>query len=171
MQTIERNRKAHRGLAINGLITVPTFLYLAWMSFDSNVLWRIGLVGVLIFVAGLMFFLSINSWLESRKSAIALTIDEKGIDDNASFAEVGFMSWEKIEKVFIGKIHRKKHLIIQFKEGVVLEPTSNSFKRFGRKDVREKFGNAVAINGDYITGEVEEVLELILQESPLDKNI
>lgn len=169
MQTIQRNKKAHTRLAINGFVIILSFLYIAWVNFDSNVLWKVGLSLILVFVSLIFLFVSVNSLLEGQKTQIALKVDEKGIDDRVSFSEVGFISWEKVEKVFIDKIRGKKHIIIKLKEGVILEPKSNKLKRFGMKDTQQKFGNAIAINKDYVIGKLDDILEIIFQESGLNK--
>lgn len=169
MQIIQRNRKVHTRVAINGAISIFSFLYIAWISFDSNVLWKIGLSLILVLFSLLVLFLSINSLLEGQKTEIALEIDEKGINDRVSFAEAGFISWEKIEKAFIDKIQGKKHIIIKFKDGFIPETKSNILKRFGVNGTRKKFGNAIAVNEDYVIEELDEILAIIFQESGLNE--
>lgn len=166
MDIIKRNKKAH----IRGLIMASVALCVATKSainnFTSPVEWRNMMAFFIVFLGLVMLFLIFNSIVTLLKSGYALKIDEKGIEDNVSFSESGFISWDNIENVSIEKYKGGKLLVIRLKDNFEKIVRTSIFKKIILEEVESKFGNALGISKDYIEGEYDDILAFIKKYQP-----
>ncbi len=163
MIQIERNKIVHIKLAITLSIALYLIIRSAINNFNNVEPWRNFLAVFLIILAILFLFLLIHSISESFKFKPALIINQKGIEDNISLSEAGFIEWENIESVFMGKMKGNNHIIIKLKDDY--KPKVNSFlsKRILINELKSKFGNAIAINKDYVKEDLNYIMEQIIK--------
>lgn len=135
---------------IAGLIMITLSIFL--MFFNSIVCKIIGIIGVLVYVYGLIFLIS----RLLVKTEDIVIVDKNGITDNSSAISLGFISWEDIDEITTAYFGGDQFVHIQLKDDKKYLKKLSVFKKVFVL-INKKMGLGIALISEGSTGIEPEV--------------
>ncbi len=135
----------------------------ALKNFESNETWRIGLSVFLFLFCGLMLLFFINAIKQSKKTIPALIIDDSGVTDNISIANVGKINWEEILRFEILKSAGHPHLFIFVKDSDKFIKNKSWYIKGMITQLNKDKGSPIAIDLNQVKIDSKELLEILTE--------
>jgi hypothetical protein len=120
-------------------------------------------------IAGIVFlgFCSLYGIWRLVRPAPALIIHSSGIFDNASGLSAGFLRWDEISGVFVGRVHRQRFLAIEVKDVEALLSRQSWVKARIMKMNVSLTGTVVNIPANVLPISLEELIQNMRQKYPV----
>lgn len=157
---IQHNRKLHLKNLLFSALGLAYLSFLLYKHFTGQEeLGTIFLILVAIFEV-FNFYMFTISLRKMLKSTPAFVINDTGIEDNCSIAELGQIPWHAITGAKITTHSKRKHLAVFIDPKHNLENASR-FKEELITSLVKKHGSPLVIDAKLIDYEIQQLLELI----------
>lgn len=158
---ILRNKKPFNKL----LYLIPIVFFpigkMALENFESDETWRIGLSFLLFLFCGLILLFFLKAIKQSKRTLPALIINDTGITDNISIANVGKIYWDEILRFEILKSAGHPHLFIFVENSKKFLKNKSWFVKGLMTQLNKDKGSPIAIDLNQIKIDSKELLEIL----------